>query len=195
MWPMLMYFRCPSCGAMIAARSEYHGRQLPCSVCRAPMVVPEPPEIPALQVGQAGPGEALRIPSVTIHQLDENARQIAWVEASRAGRPKVIGVILVVLGCTPIAFGSAALAAGSLFGVPFPAVAASVAFGALSAAIGLTIVRLASDNVQAEFRRRLPLVAERLRSEYWRSVQVEQQARQLPTQAVPVVSAVVGGRG
>lgn len=195
MSPMLMYFRCRSCGAMIAARSEYHGRQLPCSVCREPMVVPEPPEIPVLQVEQPGRGQAVGIPSVSMDQLDENARQIAWMEASRAGRPKVVGVVLVLLGCTPIAFGSAALAAGSLFGVPFPAVAASVAFGALSAAIGLTIVRLASDNVRAEFRRRLPLVADRLRREYWKSVQGNSQPAESPTEPPRVVVAGVGGRG
>ncbi len=160
------------------------------------MVVPEPPEIPVLHVQGPGQSEASGIPPVTIHQLDENARQIAWVEASRAGRPKVIGVILVMVGCMPIAFGSAALAAGSLFGVPFPAVAASVAFGALSAAIGLTIVRLASDNVQAEFRRQLPLVAERLRNEYWRSLEGEREVAQPRAPRVTrALSAGLGGPG
>lgn len=192
---MLIYFRCRSCGAMMAARSEYHGRQLPCSVCRELMVVPEPPEIPVLQVGQPGQTEASGIPRVTMDQLDANAREIAWVEARKAGRPRILGVILVMLGCTPIAFGSAALAAGSLFGVPFPAVAASVAFGALSAAIGLTIVRLASDNVQAEFRRRLPLIADRLRREYWRSVRGEPESTEFATEPPRVLTAGVGGRG
>lgn len=190
---MLIYFRCRSCGAMMAARSEYHGRQLPCSVCREPTVVPEPPEIPVLQMQQPRGDAGSRIPAVTIHQLDEEARRIAWIEARRAGRPKAVGIILVAFGCLPIAFGSAALAAGSLFGVSFPAMAASVAFGALSAAIGLTIVRLASDNVQAEFRRLMPLVVERLRNDYWRGLQREQQ--ETSPHSPPVVGAGVGGRG
>jgi hypothetical protein len=175
---------------MMAARSEYHGQQIPCSVCREPAIVPEPPEIPVLQVQQPSDEAGSQIPAVTIQQLDEDARRIAWMEARKAGGPRVVGIILVVVGCMPIAFGSAALAAGSLFGVAFSALAASVAFGALSAAIGLTIVRLASDNVQAEFRRRLPLVAERLRSEYWRRLQHQQ-----PQQPARVMGAGVGGRG
>lgn len=178
---MLVHYRCGGCGATLAARDDYEGRVLPCSLCRHPNTVPHVARAVTQADLQAVAEEAAwrEYAAIIARGIEEEAGRIAWAEARRrAGRGRVVGAVIVVAGFVVSMAALAAIVTGSMFGFTFSWLSFSVAFGTFGMLIGLSLWRSASSAIDAEYRQLLPVIADQIRQERWRAWEAQRRSAQ-----------------
>jgi len=176
---VLVHYRCGGCGATLAARDDHEGRTLPCSVCRHHNVVPHVERAVTQADLETVAEEAARreYAAVIAQGVEEEAGRIAWAEARRqAGRGRVVGAVVVVVGFVVSMGALAGIVTRSMLGFTFPSLSLSVAFGTFGMLIGLSLWRSASSAIEAEYRQLLPVIADQIRQERWRAWEAQRRS-------------------
>jgi DNA-directed RNA polymerase subunit RPC12/RpoP len=178
---MLVHYRCGGCGAMLAAKHEFAGQWLACTLCRHKNLVPEP-EQPVEEAPRptvtTDDGDREQFAVYVAREAETQARLIARAEAfRRRGRGKIVAGLIMGFGATPMLLSIAALVTRSLFGFTITSLAVSMGCGALAALIGLNLWRSASEALEAEYERIVPLVADGIRRDLWRGYEASHQAQ------------------
>ena len=183
---MLVHYRCGGCGATLAAQDDFGGQWLPCSLCRHKNLVPEVerPVVPARQPRAEDDPEREQFAAYVARESQAQAQRVARAEARRhRGRGIVLGATILFLGGLPTVLALVAILTRVTLGFTMGSLLTSVGFGSLAMLIGGTLWRSGSEAVQDEYERILPVIADGIRRDLWRSYEIAhpvEQAGPLP---------------
>lgn len=184
---MLLRFACSECNTVLVTRAGYGDGPVSCRLCGAQT---EPPETPATAPPRPSlwGNERQREDTEALKQLavraQEDAHPIALVEARQAaGKGIHYGMVITMLGATAAALGISALVSPTDPWLPRYSATVAAGLGVFATFMGIAIWRLGAQNVTDEYRRRLPMVADRMRRQYLDAQVMRRAAGAAPVQS------------
>jgi len=169
---MLLRFKCQDCGTVLVARAGFGGGDISCRLCGTSTPLPD---APAPEKAQPKP----TMQSTTNATSDDFARNVAeqassdgqvvaWTEArAETAGERLRGMVFTTIGSIVSALGLAGYVYADVLDFPAGSCIVAAAMGGLACVVGITIWRLSAQATQYEYRKRLPVVTDRIRQQYW----------------------------
>ncbi len=130
------------------------------------------------------------------HEASVDGQVVAWAEArvETAGE-RMRGMIFTGIGSIVSALGLSGYVYADVLDFPASSCIVAAVLGGLACTMGITIWRLSAQATEYEYRKRLPVVTDRIRQQYWETRRPEAgPAGEQPTDAwmghVPVAPSI-----